>query len=377
MTESELRALRQKLHAAPELSDQEEQTALTIRELLEAQRPDELLTGLGGHGIVATFRGAEPGPHTMIRCELDGLPIPEQLDIPHASRNAGVAHKCGHDGHMTILAGLAAWLGAQRPARGSVHLLFQPSEETGQGAARLLAAPRFSALPIDRVFALHNLPGFASGSIVWRAGTFAAASRGLWIELHGTTAHAAEPERGRSPALAMAELIQLLSAIPRQHAPLHEAAKVTVIHARLGEIAFGTTPGEAQVLATLRAHSDEQMAALSEVAESDARRVAATYELQADVRWTEEFPATVNDSASGAIVLSAARQNDLAVVSVPQPFFWSEDVGHLTKKFSGALFGLGAGEAHPPLHHPDYDFPDELLPLGVGMFRTIIQQVNG
>ncbi|MBD3237749.1 MAG: M20/M25/M40 family metallo-hydrolase, partial [Candidatus Eisenbacteria bacterium] len=251
------------------------------------------------------------------------------------------------------------------------------AEETGQGAARVLADRRFRELRIDRVFALHNLPGFPRGSLIWREGTFAAASRGLWIDLHGATAHAAEPERGRSPAPAVAELIQLLTAIPQQHVPMHAAAKVTVIHVRLGEIAFGTTPGEARVLATLRAYRDEQMTTLAAAAERGARAVAATHGLDVEPRWTEEFPATVNDPESGAIVLSAARAQALDVVTVPQPFAWSEDVGHLTGRYSGALFGLGSGESHPALHHPDYDFPDALLPVGVAIFEAILRKIHG
>src|SRR5699024_2334052 len=168
----------------------------------------------GGNGMVASYEGDEEGSTVMIRCELDALPIAEENDIEYKSTHEGNGHKCGHDGHMAILCGVAKCLEAERPAKGKVQLLLQPAEETGEGAARMLDDKTFKKFNPDVIFALHNVPGFETHQIVCREGVFAAASEGLIVRFKGATSHAAQPEEGRSPALAMAQLVQLLSTMP-------------------------------------------------------------------------------------------------------------------------------------------------------------------
>ena len=236
--------LRKQFHRLPELSGQEKNTSKTIVSFLEYCKPDKIVTGIGGYGIAAVFSGSRKGQRVMVRCELDALPIPETLDIPHRSEAMGVSHKCGHDGHMAIVAGLAERLHTHRPESGSVILLFQPAEETGEGADRVLSDSKFDQIQPDYVLALHNLPGYPLGQIIVREGVFASASSGLRIHLKGKTSHAAEPETGNSPALAVAQLIQVLSSIPQYYTSLHEPAQATVIHAKVGDVAFGTSPGE-------------------------------------------------------------------------------------------------------------------------------------
>ena len=355
-----------------ELGGSEKVTASTIATYLESVSPDRIVTGIGGFGIVAVYEGGNPGPSVLVRCELDALPIDEHLDIPHKSKTDGVAHKCGHDGHMAILAGLAEHLHANNPVRGRVLLLYQPSEETGEGAARVLADDTFRPFAPDFAIALHNLPGYTRGQVVLRNGTFASASTGLKIALRGKTSHAAEPEAGNSPALAVAQLMQVLSAMPQFHTSLHESAKVTVIHARLGEEAFGTSPGEAQVMATLRAHRQDVIDRLMAKAVSIAERTAASFDLEVETLRVEPFPATVNDDGVVEVIEQSARALGLPVRREEHPFAWSEDFGHFTNRARGALFGLGSGEKQPALHHPDYDFPDELIPAGVDMMSGVV-----
>ena len=151
--------LRKELHRYPDLSGQEEQTARRIEAFLEAYAPAQLIRQLGGHGLAAVYEFGDSGPGVLIRCELDALPIHEANDFEYRSQAPGVSHKCGHDGHMTMVAGLAAWLQGQQFTAGRVVLLFQPAEETGQGAAAVLEEERFQLLPIDYAFALHNIPG--------------------------------------------------------------------------------------------------------------------------------------------------------------------------------------------------------------------------
>jgi len=374
---SELVELRHSLHRRPELASEESATAGQIAGFLRRFAPDRVVAGLGGHGLAALYRGAAPGPRVLVRAELDALLIPETITPVHGSSTAGVSHKCGHDGHMAMLAGLASQLHRRRPDRGEVVLLFQPAEETGEGARRVLDDPAFAELRPDRVFALHNLPGFPLGQVVVRAGVFASASVGLAIRLTGDSSHAAEPHRGRSPALALAELVCGLSAVPQLTAALHEAAQVTVIHARLGEVAFGTSPGEAVVMATLRSHDPELMSRLRDRSVALAQGTARTHELKHAVEWVEPFPATINEPAAVDLVRQAARQLGLDVREVPLPFPWSEDFGHFTDAFPGALFGLGAGEAHPALHGRHYDFPDELLMTGCRLLASVVEQSLG
>jgi len=370
-------ALRRKLHGLAETADGEKETAAFIRSFLEPFAPDEIISEIGGHGLAAVYRGKEAGPTVLVRCELDALPIPETLSLNYGSGREGTSHKCGHDGHMTMVSGLAPLLHAQAPEKGAVILLYQPAEETGQGARRVLDDTKFAALAPDYVFALHNLPGFPMGTVVLMDGTFASASKGLIVELKGATSHAAEPNKGRSPALAAAQLIQGFTAMPQTCTAMHEAALATVIHARVGERAFGTTPGEGVVMATLRTHTPETMDVLSGKCVDFAKSVAATYGLDCSIGWTEAFPATINDPACVRLVEEAARARGVATLRHDVPFGWSEDFGHFTASAKGALFGLGSGENQPALHNPTYDFPDELIATGVAVFEAILRRLNG
>ena len=342
---------------------------------MEHCRPDQVIKGLGGQGLAALFGAESEGPRIMVRCELDALPIPESLDIPHRSQTTSVSHKCGHDGHMAILAGLAASFGRKRPSRGSVVLLFQPSEETGEGAERVLRDPKFDSIEPDYVLALHNLPGFPLEQVIIKSGVFAAASSGLHIHLEGQTSHAAQPEAGKSPALAIGQLIQQLSAIPQFYTALHEPAQVTVVHARVGEIAFGTSPGVGDIMVTLRAHSQHVIDLLTERAVRIGECAASTFGLEMTSKSTELFPPTVNDHDVVTVVEDCARKEGLSTYRPEQPFAWSEDFGHFTSKYRGVLFGFGAGENHPALHHPDYDFPDDLIQPGIRLLESTTRKL--
>ena len=181
--------------------------------MVAATGPDRVVTGLGGHGVAVIYDGAEPGPSVMIRSELDALPIVETGTATWVSERPGVAHLCGHEGHLTILAGVARALGRVRPARGRVILLAQPAEEDGSGAAAVIADPRFGAVTPDWAFALHNMPGVPLGACWLAPGPMNCASVGLKVALGGRTAHAAEPDAAISPGPAIARLIPGLAAL--------------------------------------------------------------------------------------------------------------------------------------------------------------------
>lgn len=372
----QLTELRHHLHRNPELSNKETGTADIIGGFLEKLEPDILLRKIGGEGVAAVFSGKKPGKSILLRADLDALPIPEMLTIDHGSIHQGVSHKCGHDGHMAILAGIASLLAARRPTSGRVILLFQPAEETGEGAARVLADPQFQTIYPDYVFALHNLPGYRRGDIIVKTNCFAAASTGIIIHYYGKTAHAGEPEKGTSPASAMSQLINSLTALPQNNTTFGDAAKVTVIHARLGERAFGTSPGDAVVMATLRAARDSVINQLEKNCSQLATGVGKTFKLNTSISSTESFPATINNKKMVNIIGKAADTCGIKVTYRDHPFPWSEDFGHFTHAFPGALFGVGAGKNHPSLHHPYYDFPDTLISAGIQIYAGIIELIQ-
>lgn len=372
----ELTDLRHHLHAKAEVSNEEQQTSSLIADFLQKTDPDHLKTRVAGNGILATYEGANEGTHVLIRCELDALPIPDPNEVEYQSQTEGVGHKCGHDGHMAMVCGVAKLLQDHPLESGKVTLLFQPAEETGEGAKRVIEDSQFQQLEPDYCFALHNLPGFKKHQIVVRDDVFAAASVGLIVNFKGSTAHAAHPEQGRSPALAMAQTVQAFSSVPQFYSPLEKAAKVTVINASLGERAFGTSPGDAAVMATLRTYDEQLLHHLKEKCLQIAERTAQTYQLSVDHEWVEPFPATVNTEEGTTIVTKAAETLNLEINKKNSPFSWSEDFGHFTKSINGAMFGLGAGEQQPALHSGDYDFPDEVIATGVSMFMQILNEVT-
>jgi len=362
--------LRRTLHAHPDLSGREAATARRIAAFFEPLAPDETVTGLGGYGLAFVFAGVAPGPTILLRCELDALPIHETGEAAHRSVTDGVAHLCGHDGHMAVLASVGVELSRNRPARGRVVLLFQPAEETGEGAAAVLGDERFAALKPDYAFALHNLPGEEPGAVVVRRGTFACASRGLCIRLTGTTAHAAQPNKGRSPAPAVSRLLAELPGLPGVVGD--DGGLITVVGARLGDKAFGVAPGNAEIWATLRSETDADMMRLVEAADRLVADAAETAGLAWTTSWEDVFPATVNSKRAVQIVMLAAAPLGLLVRG--RPFRWSEDFGRFTATCEGALFGVGAGEDTPGLHNPDYDFPDDLIAPAVGLLLRIVER---
>jgi amidohydrolase len=365
--------LRHELHRDPELSGKEKLTARRLVKFLKPLKPDVLLQRLGGYGVMAVFDSGRPGPEVLFRADMDALPIRESCEPEYISQNHGVSHKCGHDGHSAILAGLATYISANRPENGRFLLLFQPAEETGTGAVSVLADPAFSPYKPDYCFALHNLPGYNQDTVVVRNGTFAAASRGIIIHLKGRTSHASEPEKGQDPTTAMT---QLMANLPRlsgngPDSGYTDFVLLTLTYGSLGTPAFGTTPGDAVLMATLRAYLDKDMEILTERAVRMVKELAEKSQLTYGIEFTEEFPATTNHTDAVDFVTGAAAGLDLKVVKAGLPFRWSEDFAHFALRSKAALFGIGAGISHPPLHDPGYDFPDSIIPVGVSLWVAI------
>ncbi|MCL6259174.1 amidohydrolase [Aquiflexum sp. TKW24L] len=363
-----LTEFRKTLHQFPELSGQEKETAKRVLDFFSFLNPDKTITGFGGTGLAFVFQGKYPGPTTLFRCELDGLPIKEENSISHLSTIPNTSHVCGHDGHMAIVSGLGTYFSANRPQIGRVVLLFQPAEETGEGAEAVIKDPKFAEIQPDFAFALHNLPGYPLHQILIKQGPFAAASVGMSIHFKGRNSHSAHPEAGNSPAEAMAKTIVALEKLPQG---VEKFSLVTVIHAELGSLAFGTTPGTAVVRATLRAFENETRDLLVSYAEQLATQIAEEYGLGVSFDFVESFAATHNNPEAWQIGLDAAKKLNLDIRHVEKPFRWSEDFGLFSSHTKTLLFGLGSGVDHPQLHESNFDFPDELIKTGVSMFVEI------
>jgi amidohydrolase len=374
---SELAVWRQELHSRPELSGHEEKTAQAVQAVLRATGADQVITGLGGYGVLGIYEGENSGPTIMLRAELDGLPIQEISELPYRSLVPGKAHLCGHDGHMTILAAVARDLSRQRPCRGRAVLLFQPAEEDGSGAAAVLADTRFEQVRPDFVFSLHNLPGLPLGQVAVAEGLVNCASRGMQIVLSGRTAHASSPELGVSPQAAIARLLGEINALGRGGVLDEGFSMVTVTHARLGEPAFGISPGHAEVWVTLRTLTDSKMDALRTQAESLVQSVAESEGLRAEITYRDVFNHCMNDAEAVAHLWNALDAESVHYSGQGLPLRGSEDFGRFNYRSKAAMFFLGAGVQHPGLHEPDYDFPDELIEVGSRVFTRALRNLLG
>lgn len=374
---ADLVAFRRELHRFPELSNEEEQTAGRVAAFLADTRPDDVLRGLGGHGAAFVYDSGRPGPTLLFRAELDALPIAEISDIPHRSTVAGKGHMCGHDGHMAILGALGRLFGRNRPARGRVVLMFQPAEETGDGAAGVVADPRYAQIRPDFAFSLHNLPGTPLGHVRLRQGVVNCASRGMRIVLEGREAHSSMPESGVSPMAAVARLMPLLAALGGGSFTRDDFAMATVTHVSMGEPVFGVAPGRAEIRATLRTRLDGRMAELCSTAEALVADAATEAKLAHAIDYHEIFVASLNDGEATAHLAAALDAEDIPYDGEGLPMRASEDFGIFGHGSRSAMLFLGAGTGRPNLHNPDYDFPDDLIAVGARIFMRVAHNLLG
>ena len=369
-------SLRKTLHKYPEVSLDEKETAKRIISFLENYPPDEIRTEVGETGILAIYKGAKPGKSVLFRCELDALPIEEINTFEHKSINEGVSHKCGHDGHMAILCGLATQLHLQRPETGNVVLLFQPAEEDGRGAVRVYADPKFKSLKPDFVFALHNLPRYDQNQIVVKNNTFTCAVNSIIIKLKGRTSHAGEPEKGINPALALAEITHAFQQHIQADITKDNFCLISSIYIKMGKKAYGISAGAGETHFTVRTDKNEQMKKIEAALEDTARKIAQKHQLDCTIKWKQNFHANENNIEAVDYVRKAAASNNFDLLEKESPFTWGEDFGIFTQEYAGAMFGLGAGTDTPALHNPDYDFPDAIIPTGVAIFHQIAKQIT-
>lgn len=368
-------ALRHDLHRYPDVSGAEHGTAARLVLYLEPTQPTALVQQLGGHGIAAVYDSGRAGPTILLRAELDALPIVEQDGRAHRSVRNGVAHLCGHDGHMAVLVGVAQSLHASPPPKGRVVVLFQPAEETGMGARAVLADPRFATLRPDWAFALHNMPGLPVGALAVAAGPASCASVGVRLCFQGVEAHAAFPETGRSPAPALMALLDWLAPLMQVSPIGPDFQLVTLCHMTLGIPAFGIAPAQAEVWLTLRALTDSGLDALEHRLGLYAAALAARFDLHLKMHRHDHFHATLNDPLAAQLVATAGRAAGVVQTTFDFPMRPSEDFGAFSAQTRTALFFIGAGTDCAPLHNPAYDFPDQIIAPAINVFWAILSEI--
>ena len=366
-----VKQLRHELHEHPELSNEEHWTKSHLVEFLRRYTALEIVDR--GSWFYAVYRSEKEERRIAFRADYDAIPMEESLDLPYGSKVPGVAHKCGHDGHAASLAGFALEID-RTGSDNSIFFLFQPAEETGEGAVQ--CTPFIKENDIDEIFAYHNMSGIPCRSIAVIDGTAACASRGMILHFEGAPSHASAPEKGRNPAYAIGKV---LCALPDLADTRHTKGLVlcTVIQVAVGERAFGVSAGTGELLLTIRALFEDELDALQSRIEGEALRQAGQYELTVRFSTVDSFPETVNHKESSDKVRDVAREKGYELVELSEPHRGSEDFGYFTKETKGAMFYIGNGEDYPPLHTHAYDFRDELIPIAVAMFKGLAEGQKG
>jgi amidohydrolase len=368
---------RRTLHSRPELSGKEKETAKIICTELDKLYPSAIITDLGGHGILAIYEFNSKGPGILLRCELDALPIDELNSFQHKSIYNNRSHKCGHDGHMAILMGVAELLSDKKYSRGRVLLLFQPAEETGRGAQSVLDDQKFPSKQFEFAFALHNLPGYPMHQILLSGPWFNATVLSMNIQFMGKTAHASEPEMGNNPSYVIANLIHEFKKLEHPDPNEEEFALVTIVHTKVGEKDYGISPAVGELHLTLRTWATERMESLKIDIEKAIERNSTPQNISYQFEYLEYFPAVKNDPECGELIIKASERAKLDFKKLFHPLRFGEDFAWFSQNYKSAMFGLGAGIYTPALHQDDYDFPDEIIESGISMFLEIIDQILG
>jgi len=371
----ELIQLRHNLHSHPELSGREKNTSRLIIEYLSQYHPDQMITQIAGHGFAAIFNGRAKGPTVMFTCELDALPIEESNDFYYRSKRSLISHKCGHDGHMASVTALAPLLSQISLEKGRVILLYRPAEETGEGAPLIVSDPKYNRIIPDYVFAFHNLPGFPLGHIVIKPNAMTWASSGMVIHLAGRTSHAAHPEGGISPAIAMCNIIKETNQLITLPEFNPQKNSCVIGYSRLGEKTLGTTPGKAEMGLVLRSETNKGLSLLFNCCKEIVEKHAVTHNLGYTVECKDKFNATFNSDMAVSLVEKAAHKLCYKVVQPKQAMKWADDIGELISRSKGAFFCIGSGEQWPQLHNPDYDFPDSLIEIAGTLFLKVALQI--
>ena len=367
-----LNRIRHTLHQLAEPSGAEFKTQQYLLDILQQLSPTTIHIFKNSKNILVVYDTGEKGPTLLFRADFDAVLVDEKINIPYSSLTEGVSHKCGHDGHTTILLGLAEKIGLQPFAKGRILLFFQASEETGQGCQQLLESQILQKYCPDYVFALHNIPGEELGTVICKTESFTCSVVSCDIELHGHTSHASEPQKALNPYMTAKLITDKLLAFNCYDMYKEDFCLFTLVEFRVGEAAYGVTAGHGILRFTLRAKTENVLQqARKNLITVVNQEVEPIKELRSAIHWKEYFAASMNTVEAVQCIQAAAKCAHLPYKVIELPFAWGEDFGLLTQHIPGALFGLGSGCSQPSLHQPDFDFPDALISKGVDIFYEI------
>lgn len=384
---AELAAVRQDIHAHPELGMEEARTsALVARELRKL--PGVAVTeGVGRFGVVGSVAGARGGNRAIgLRCDMDALQIPEATGKAYASKHPGVMHACGHDGHTAMLLGAARWLSANRDAfGGTVHLIFQPAEEGRGGAKAMVEDGLFERFPCDAVYGLHTKPTIPAGTFATRPGPALAAADRFVVTFKGTGGHGGStPHLATDVTVVQAHFVLALQTVVGRNVPALDAAVLSVgaIHGG-SPLSLNVMPAELVVGGTARSYKPEVRATLERRIGELARGLAASYGCEAEVEYRRGTSPTVNHAEQTEVALAAARAvaGEARVNGDMVPVTGAEDFGLMLERRPGCFMFIGQGKtpdgSDPNLHTPLFDFNDDIIPLGVAYWAGVVEQELG
>jgi len=371
---AEMTGWRRDLHAHPEFGFEEARTGAFVAAKLREFGFDEVVEGIGGTGVVGTLKRGSGNRAVALRADMDALRIPEQGAASYRSRNPGVMHACGHDGHTAMLLGAAKLLAAEGGFDGTVRFIFQPAEEWGRGALAMLRDGLMERFPFEEIYGLHNEPGIAIGHFRTKAGAIMSAEDNFEIVLTGIGGHAARPHAGNETLVAACALVTNLQTIVSRRLSPTEIAVVSVTEL----ITDGTRnalPGEARILGDARSFAPEISAEIERQMRIIAEGTALAYNVGHSVTYTREFVPLLNDAALTEEALAVAREalGPDRVSVVPAPFTGSEDFARFLDHVSGCFVFLGNGDS-APLHNPRYDFDDAGLIHGLRFHAGIVRR---
>lgn len=379
----ELQEIRRDLHAHPELCYEEQRTAdVVAARLTEWGIP--IVRGLGVTGVVGIVKNGSSHRAIGLRADMDALPMQEINGFAHASRHPGKMHACGHDGHTAMLLGAAQHLAQHRNFDGTVYLIFQPAEEGGGGARRMMDDGLFQQFPMEAVYGMHNWPGIPEGHFGVVSGPMMASSNEFRVSVRGKGAHAAQPHRGIDPVMVAVQIAQAWQTIvSREKNPLESAVlSITQIHAGS---ATNVIPDEAELVGTVRTFSTGVLDLIQRRMEEMATGVAAAFHAAVDFSFKRNYPPLINHPEQTAFAVEAMR----AVVGADrvdtnvEPTMGAEDFAFMLQEKPGCYVFIGNGEgAHRAgghglgpcqLHNTSYDFNDNLLPIGASYWVRLVE----
>ncbi|MXP61840.1 amidohydrolase [Roseomonas sp. M0104] len=377
----ELAAIRQDIHAHPEIGMEEARTSALVAARLK-EWGLEVTEGVGRYGVVGTLKGRQPGQRAIgLRADMDALLINEATGLPYASTNPGTMHACGHDGHTTMLLGAAKYLSQHRDFGGTVQFIFQPAEEGRGGALAMLADGLFERFPVDAVYGLHNEPGIPLGQFAIRPGPFMAAPDRWLVTFKGTGGHGgATPHLSTDVTVLQAQFILALQTIVSRNIAAVDSAVISV--GAIAGGAFGSTnvmPAEIRVGGTARSYLPAVRDTMERRMRELAQGLAATFGCRAEVEYSRKGTPLVNHAEQTAIAARAAEALAGAgkLDDNAQPVTGGEDFAFMLEKKAGAFMFLGqgaGGATSEGLHTPTYNFNDDAIPYGVGYWVSLVQE---